>query len=70
MGKLNQHHFPECGDYDTWVDMVPEQEEERHFELSPLRIAGLAEFASLILFCGMIAIWLMIGDVNFPEVPQ
>lgn len=54
----------------SWSRADQEQEDERYFEPSPLRIAGLAEFASLILFCGMIAVWLIIGDVNFPEVPQ
>lgn len=70
MGKVNHHHFPEPHDYETWVDMGPEQEEEPHFEPSPSLIAGLAQLASLALFVSMIAVWAMVLDGRFPEMPQ
>lgn len=61
MSKIEQR-FPEDWHPDTWSSIDQEQEDEQYFEPSPLRIAGLAEAASLILFLGMIAVWAAIGS--------
>lgn len=63
MGKLSNRHFPEPHDYDTWVDMGPEQGDEDVFTgVAPTYIALAAEAAALALFVGMIAVWAAIGS--------
>lgn len=62
MGKVNQHHFPEPQDYDAWVDMGPDQEEDVFTGVAPTFIALLAEAAAVALFVGMVAIWAAIGS--------
>ncbi len=71
MAKVKGHHFPEPHDYDTWVDMGPEQEEGDVFTgWAPTYIAVAAEACSLALFVAMVAVWSIIGDTRFPEVLQ
>lgn len=69
MSKI-ERSFPDDYHPDTWSSLDQEQEDDRHFEPSPSLIAGLAQLASLVLFVGMIAVWAIVLDGRFPEVPQ
>jgi hypothetical protein len=71
VGKISEHHFPEPGDYQTFVDLGPDQEPEDAFTgAPPTYIALVAEACSLALFLAMVAVWSIIGDRGFPEVMQ
>ena len=62
MAKVKGHHFPEPHDYDTWVDMGPEQEEARE---DRREASNLAAFVALMLFIGVAAGWagILIGRI-------
>ena len=52
MAKISEHHFPEAGDYQTFVDLGPDQEQADEQQ----EVSNLASFVAICLFIGMIAL--------------
>lgn len=53
MAKISEHHFPEPGDYQTFVDIGPDQDQADE----PQEVSNLASFVAICLFIGMIALF-------------
>lgn len=64
MGKVNQHHFPERGDYQNWVDEGPDQEAPG-FDTVTCVLSHLVDATSvvLILACGFVWAGILSGRI-------